>query len=101
MGKCSSLGVHIWTASELGIGEQILVITGGVLDAQVVGELPRCLGRPSGNAGDFYIAQTAQGFGVDPPHKANAKDCDFQFFHILMMGGRAPRGGFAPKHLFP
>ena len=68
---------------EFRISQQILVVAGSVLNAQGVGEFARCLGSPSGNTDHFYIAETAQGFGVDPPHETNSKDGDLQFFHIL------------------
>jgi hypothetical protein len=68
--------------ADVGIGKQVFVIAGGSLDAQVVGELSRCLSSPSGNTDDFYIAETAQRFRMDAAHKTNSKDCNFQLFHI-------------------
>jgi hypothetical protein len=68
---------------EFRICEQILVVAGGALDTQGIGELLRRSGSASGNADDFNIAETAQRFRVDPPHETNSKDGNFQFFHIL------------------
>jgi hypothetical protein len=68
---------------ELRIGEQILVVARSVLDGHGVGELPRRRGSPSSNTDNFHITETAQRFGVHPPHETNSKDGDLQFFHIL------------------
>ena len=78
--------------ADVSVGEQILVIAGGSLNAKVVGEFARRLGRSSGNPDDFYVAQAAQRLGVDAAHEADSKNCNLWFFQITFQSLPAPFG---------
>ena len=65
--------------AHVSVGQQILVIARGSLDAKVVGELARCLGGAPGNADHFDVAQAAQRLGMDAAHEADAKIATFGF----------------------
>ena len=68
---------------EFGIGEQLLIVAGGPLDALGVGELPCCPGSPSSNTGHFYIAEAAECFRMHSAHETDSKDGDLELLHIL------------------
>jgi hypothetical protein len=80
-------------SADVGIGEQIFVIAGGSLNAQVIGELSRCLGGPSGNTDNFYIAETAQRFRMDAAHKTNPENSNLQLFHSSLQFFFTTAGG--------
>ena len=82
----------MWTALDVSVGEQILVIAGGSLNAKVVGELARRLSGASGNTDDFYVAQAAQRLGMDAAHEADPKNCDLWLFQITFQSSPAPLG---------
>jgi hypothetical protein len=78
--------------AHVSIGDQILVIASGSLDAKAVCKLPRRLGGTSGNTNYFNVAQAAQRLGMDTAHEADPKNCNFWLFQITFQSSPAPRG---------
>jgi hypothetical protein len=66
---------------DFGIGQQVLVIPGGVLNSMDRSELPRAFGGSARYRNNVHHTEAAQSFQVNPAHEAGSKDGDFYFVH--------------------
>ncbi len=75
---------------DVSVGKQILVISGGSLNAQIVSELARRLGRAASDPDYFHVAQAAQRLGMDAAHEADPKNCYLWLFQVTFLSSPAP-----------
>ncbi len=71
---------------ELGIGQQILVIAGGALNAQVIGKLARCLGGPPATPVTSILPRRRNASVWTRPIKPMPKIATFNFFIAFPRG---------------
>ena len=74
--------VRVWRADvnriDGRIPKQGLIIRGGVLDAESIGERVRFLEAAAGHRGDFNKPEPSNRFEVHAPHETGSNDCSPQ-----------------------
>ena len=89
MGKCSALGVQMWTASIVGIGQEVSVIAGCALDRKLVREAPGLFRVRAAMPATSTLPEPAHTFRVNPAHEAGAENCGLHFFHDTFSSNRS------------